>query len=78
MMKMFVCAGAGALVGTVFGGLVAGILDRPGMNPAPIALFIAIAAPIGSVTGAIFGAVSVLQEEFSQVHREIREMAKNR
>jgi amino acid transporter len=69
---MFLSAGAGATIGLVFGAIVAALLDRPHLNPAPAALFIGIATPIGTFIGAMFGAVSVLQEEIRKLQREMQ------
>jgi hypothetical protein len=72
MGKLFACTAAGAVLGFIFGSVCAALLDRPRLNPAPWALFVVIATPIGALIGAIFGAVSALKAELAEVQREIK------
>ena len=72
MGKLLVCTVIGAVVGFTFGSVGAVLLDRPHLNPAPFALFVVIATPIGALIGAIIGSVSVLKTELAEVRREIK------
>ena len=72
MMRMFCGAGVGAVIGIIFGVVIGAFLGRPHASPPPFALFVAIVAPIGALTGSIFGAVSVMKEEIAKLYREMQ------
>ena len=71
MAKMFswTCAGAG--VGFAFGAVGAFFLGE-GLRPAPFAVLITIATPIGAVVGALFGVAEIIRDELRETRREMK------
>ena len=70
MTRMSLFAGAGLLLGMIFGIVIvpaiAMAFDNPRMDSAPRALCIVISLPLGTLIGSIFGAISVFQEEMGK------------